>query len=151
MKDTLTPAELKALPHVAIMVRRRKFRLEVYRRQGREYGRIFACKIAIGMEQFQTPTGIFFVIAKAKNPDWLMPDSPWVPVRDRGRLVKGGDPSNPIRGAFLRLTNDGVGIHGTLDRPSLGKRASHGCVRVTPQHARLLYHSIPVGSTVVIV
>lgn len=32
----------------------------------------------------------------------------------------------------------------------LNERASHGCIRLSPEHSRFLYHAVPVGSTVLI-
>ncbi len=40
-----------------------------------------------------------------------------------------------------------VGIHGTGDRASIGKAVSHGCVRVTPDVARVLSR-VPLGTPV---
>jgi lipoprotein-anchoring transpeptidase ErfK/SrfK len=107
---------------------------------------------AHGTSDHPTPKGYFVVMRKAKDPDWRPPDSDWVgpELRDENgvpKVIPGGDPANPIRGAFLDLGN-GIGIHGTLKLESLGSRASHGCVRVSEDDAYELYRRVPVGSVV---
>ena len=39
--------------------------------------------------------------------------SQWVPDDWKGKTFPPGAPENPLRGAFLGLTDDGVGLHGT--------------------------------------
>jgi lipoprotein-anchoring transpeptidase ErfK/SrfK len=45
---------------------------------------------------------------------------------------------------------DGYGIHGTDEPMSIGRAASHGCVRVRNEDAELLFRIVPVGTTVFI-
>lgn len=136
-----------------LIVKRDDFLLEVWRRRSippRQYRLVHSHTIALGKKGYTTEQGVYWVQARAKNPDWLMPDSDWVPREDRGRILKGGDPRNPIKAAFLKLTDDGVGIHGTDDLSSLGKRASHGCIRTHPVVALDLYDRVRRGTPVVI-
>jgi lipoprotein-anchoring transpeptidase ErfK/SrfK len=106
--------------------------------------------VAIGRLGFDTPIGAYVIAAKAKNPDWKMPDSPWVKEEDRGKIVPGGDPANPLKAAFLDLAADGVGIHGTADRASIGTAASHGCIRMDVPDVLDLYGRVGVGCPVLI-
>jgi lipoprotein-anchoring transpeptidase ErfK/SrfK len=152
-KDVLDTTELEAVPRAFVVVNRKRFRLTVYRRVtelSRKYEKAWSCPVAIGAIGYATPTGPFFVLAKARNPDWTMPNSDWVAEDLRGTTIPGGAPENPIKAAFLKLTMDGVGIHGTDNLLSLGTKASHGCVRVRPAAARHLYHIVPVGAPVYI-
>lgn len=138
-------------PPCFIVVRRRLFRLSLFDRLTTGgYVRTFSCPIAVGAVGFETPGGPFYVMAKAANPDWRMPDSSWVPKEKRGTVVPGGDPDNPIKAAFIKLSDDGIGIHGTDNLLSLRSKASHGCVRVRPRDARLLFREVPVGTPVYI-
>jgi lipoprotein-anchoring transpeptidase ErfK/SrfK len=137
-------------PECFVVVRRKLFRLTLFERSGARYRETHRCPIAVGAVGFETPGGPFWVIAKAANPDWRMPDSSWVPEEKRGTIVPGGSPENPIKAAFLSLTPDGVGIHGTDNLLSLRSKASHGCVRVRPRDARLLFNEVPVGTPVYI-
>ncbi len=45
---------------------------------------------------------------------------------------------------------DGYGIHGTDEPESVGRAASHGCVRVRNEDAELLYRIVPIGTAVYI-
>ena len=45
---------------------------------------------------------------------------------------------------------DGYGIHGTDEPQSIGRAASHGCVRVRNEDAELLFRIVPVGTPVFI-
>ena len=43
------------------------------------------------------------------------------------------------------------GIHGTLDKYSLGWASSHGCIRMENSEVAELYKTIPIGTEVTIV
>jgi lipoprotein-anchoring transpeptidase ErfK/SrfK len=45
---------------------------------------------------------------------------------------------------------DGYGIHGTDAPTSIGRDASHGCVRVRNEDAELLFRIVPIGTVVYI-
>ena len=45
---------------------------------------------------------------------------------------------------------DGYGIHGTDDPSSIGRAASHGCVRLRNEDIAKLYDMVPVGTAVFI-
>lgn len=141
-----------------IRISRQPYQVMLYRRNPPERGKehkfhlidTFPC--AHGTPDHPTPKGYFVIMRRAKDPDWRPPDSDWVTddMRDENGvpiLIPGGDPNNPIRGAFLDLGN-GIGIHGTLKLDSLNTRASHGCVRVSEDDAYELYRRVSVGSVV---
>jgi lipoprotein-anchoring transpeptidase ErfK/SrfK len=110
--------------------------------------------ISSGKRGHGTPTGHFTVMEKDPNHhSSLYGDF----VDDRGRVVRAGvsaridsAPSGThFAGAtmkwFLRLTADGVGMHiGILP----GYPASHGCVRESPEGAKLFYDYVKVGTPV---
>jgi hypothetical protein len=63
--------------------------------------------------------------------------------------TKGGRFQGASMPYFLRLTNDGIGMHaGPIPRP--GNRASHGCIRMPKRFALILYHLVDVGTPVVV-
>jgi hypothetical protein len=102
--------------------------------------------------EFSTPTGVFFVQHKEENPDWLLPD--WY-------FVKEGLPI-PAEGSSRRRMPGGLGaaavyighelaIHGT-DRPELlGRRVSHGCIRLSNENAQRFFHNVQIGTPIIIV
>ena len=53
-------------------------------------------------------------------------------------------------GSHRLYLGDGYGIHGTNEPLSIGRSASHGCVRVRNEDAELLYRLVPVGTPVFI-
>jgi len=100
-----------------------------------------------GEPDYRTPPGWYRVLKRAKNPDWLMPNSAWVAPEDRGTVIKGGDPRNPIVARWIELW-DGVGIHGTAADYSIGTPASHGCIRMYADEVIDLYNRVPKGTIV---
>jgi hypothetical protein len=49
---------------------------------------------------------------------------------------------------WLGLSRKGFGIHGTNDPRSIGKAASHGCIRLRNRDIRELFSMVNVGDTV---
>jgi hypothetical protein len=106
---------------------------------------------------FTTPIGLFHVLRKEKNPEWIAPD--WWYV-EQGRAIPPADQryrSQNTLGTSALFLGDGIAIHGT-DRPQLlidfidpdDRRVSHGCIRLTNEAARELYHRVEVGTPVLI-
>nr|WP_258567739.1 L,D-transpeptidase family protein [Paenactinomyces guangxiensis] len=85
--------------------------------------------VGVGKEETPTPIGKWKVIDKSKNwgggfgPCWLGLNIPW------GRY----------------------GIHGTNRPGSIGRDASHGCIRLLNTDIKQLYRMIPVGTRVQVV
>lgn len=137
--------ELRDAYPVVLTVDRDAFRLRLFRRLkiAKRYS------VAVGMPAYPTPTGLFAIRNKAVNPAWTKPNSDWVPPGERGEVVPGGDPGNPLKARWLGIA-DGVGIHGTADEWSIGTRASHGCIRMRVSDVIDLYDRVPVGTPVLI-
>lgn len=100
--------------------------------------------IAIGKPGWETPAGKFQVIEMQKNPGWTHPLTQQVvpPGRD-----------NPLGERWIAFWTDGnnyIGLHGTPSRESIGKAASHGCVRMYNEHIRELYAMVKPGTSVVV-
>jgi lipoprotein-anchoring transpeptidase ErfK/SrfK len=83
--------------------------------------------IAIGLPQHPTPTGSFLIRKIVWNPSWVPPDEKWA-RRDRPRAP--ADPRNPMRLVKIYFRPPDYYIHGTPYVGSLGKAASHGCLRM---------------------
>lgn len=110
--------------------------------------------ISSGKRGHSTPSGHFTVLEKdANHASNLYGDF----VDRSGRVVRAGVSSRidsapsgtRFRGApmkwFMRLTGDGVGMHiGILP----GYPASHGCVRMPPDGAKMFYERVKVGTPV---
>lgn len=113
-----------------------------------EFSRYKTYDVAVGAEAFPTPLGMWLIHVKVKDPDWKMPDSAWVAEENRGKIIPGGDPANPLKARWLGITNDGVGIHGTDNVASISTRASHGCIRMTVPDVTELYDLVPLWSPI---
>ncbi len=103
------------------------------------------------MWQFHTPRGHMKVLRRIVDPVWRKPDWAFIeagdsvpPPNSPKRLVKGH------LGKYALDLGDGILIHGTDDIKSIGKRASHGCVRLPEKMLTTLYQAAKVGTDVYI-
>jgi len=86
--------------------------------------------VAVGQDDYPTPTGTFTISKIVWNPSWRPPpDADWA----KGKTAKGpGDPGNPMKVVKIFFHDPDYYIHGTDDVGSLGSSASHGCLRMDP-------------------
>ncbi len=100
---------------------------------------------------FRTPRGRHTVVRKVKDPVWSKPD--WAFVEE-GKPVP--PPDSPLRkekgtmGKYALDLGDRVMIHGTNDPKSIGRRVSHGCIRLPNDMLKLLWKEVEVGTEVYI-
>jgi lipoprotein-anchoring transpeptidase ErfK/SrfK len=126
-----------------IVIRRGSHALYLY--SGARYQRYFG--VAVGMPQYPTPLGRFYIAVKQRNPWWYPPDAAWA----AGASPIPPGPGNPLGTRWMGLSWGGVGIHGTPDSASIGYSASHGCIRMRIPEAEWLFEHVRVGTTVFIV
>ena len=62
--------------------------------------------------------------------------------------MAGPGKDNPIGTRWLGLSRKGYGIHGTNSPGSIGKNASHGCVRLRNRDVEDLFRRVSVGDVV---
>jgi lipoprotein-anchoring transpeptidase ErfK/SrfK len=131
----------------ALIVNREAFKLTVYKR----LQPVKTYSVAIGAVGRDTPAGLYHIQNKAVDPAWTKPNSDWVPKDERGKVVPGGDPKNPLKARWLGIFN-GAGIHGVdpSEYGSIGHAASHGCVRMRISDVEDLYPRVPVGAPIFI-
>ena len=96
--------------------------------------------IAVGKASTPSPTGTFHVASRVKNPTWYGP----------GVIVPPGK-GNPLGTRWMGLGFKGYGIHGTNAPRSIGKAASHGCIRMRTADAEDLFTQVEVGDEVQLV
>jgi L,D-transpeptidase ErfK/SrfK len=135
----------------------RRRRLLLVMADGRELRRF---PVAVGMPGWETPVGRFAVIEMAADPVWKHPA--------KGTIYPPG-PANPLGSRWIgfhrdcrdrsgfngqeQLTVKGcatAGFHGTNDRASVGRAASHGCVRLFDEHVKELYSLVRLGTPVTV-
>ncbi|NSW57943.1 MAG: L,D-transpeptidase family protein [Armatimonadetes bacterium] len=94
-----------------------------------------------------TPVGRFYIQSKCVWPGWR---AYW------GEFIPGGSSRNPLGARFIgtsargRVTGWTIGIHGTNQPSSIGRRISGGCVRLLNPDIIELYEVIPIGTRVTI-
>ncbi len=104
--------------------------------------------VATGTPGYATPHGTFHITAKRKNPTWGNPWAPW--SMDMPAFI-GPGPGNPLGTRAMNLSVGGIRIHGSPDAASIGRPASHGCIRMHLRDAEELFELVDVGTPVVIV
>ena len=136
-----TVGDLPRLYRRYVVIRRSRFRLEYFHR----LRRVRTYPIAVGMQGLETPAGEYEVQGKQINPVWQVPDSPWAGSK-AGKLIPPG-PKNPIKARWMGFDGS-AGIHGTTELGSLGRAASHGCVRMSIPDVKDLYRRVRVRTPV---
>ena len=106
--------------------------------------------IGIGREGFNTPTGIYTITLKVKDPVWRVPESIRKEKPELPDFVPPG-PDNPLGTYWLQLSVNGYGIHGTNMPYGVGRRVSHGCIRLYPEDIELLAGFVEPGTPVKII
>ena len=152
--DPVRPAATARARELVLDRRRRRL---VVLENGRPVRRF---PVAVGMPGWETPVGRFTVLEKQTNPVWEHPVS--------GVRIQPG-PDNPLGSRWIGFYRDCAGrrgfnvqehlvvqgcvvagFHGTPNRASIGRAASHGCVRLYDEHVRDLFDLVRVGTPVTV-
>jgi|HubBroStandDraft_1064217.scaffolds.fasta_scaffold13104_4 murein L,D-transpeptidase YcbB/YkuD len=96
--------------------------------------------VAVGKPSTPSPTGTFTIERRVMNPTY----------HHSGKTVLPG-PGNPVGTRWMGLSIPGYGIHGTNEPNSIGKAASHGCIRMAKADLEEFYTLVAVGDTVELV
>lgn len=113
-------------------------------------GTVASFAIGIGIEGAETPLGATKVVAKAHLPTWWVPPSIRRERPDLPASIPPG-PDNPLGEHALRLGWTSYLIHGTNQPYGIGRRTSHGCIRMYPEDVARLHAEVPAGTTVTVV
>lgn len=98
-------------------------------------------RVAVGKTSTPSPTGNFRLASLVKDPVWYGPK----------KQVAAAGPQNPVGTRWMGLDQKGYGIHGTNAPKSIGRAASHGCIRMKNTDAEDLFQRVQVGDAVEIV
>ncbi|GEM_PF-3528503 len=93
--------------------------------------------VAVGKAATPSPRGAFEIVHRIPNPTWYGPDKVVAPGK-----------SNPLGTRWIGLSAKGYGIHGTNRPDSIGKAASHGCIRMRNKDVEELFELVQVGAAV---
>jgi lipoprotein-anchoring transpeptidase ErfK/SrfK len=94
-------------------------------------------EIAVGAPHSPSPTGVFTVVNHIEIPTWYY----------KGKVVGPGT-NNPVGTRWIGLSAPGYGLHGTNVPSSIGKNASHGCIRLRNADVEQLFKLVAVGDQV---
>ncbi|HJQ36889.1 MAG TPA: L,D-transpeptidase [Thermoanaerobaculia bacterium] len=100
---------------------------------------------------FRTPRGRYSVLAKIKDPIWTKPD--WAFVEEGKKVPPADSPLRQEKGKLGKYALDlgeRVMIHGTNEPASIGKKVTHGCIRLPHDMLSTLWKEAGVGSVVYI-
>lgn len=104
-----------------------------------------AFPVAIGRAGWETPTGSYEVMQMIRNPAWEHPFT--------GEVVPPGI-DNPLGSRWIGFWTDGtnfIGFHGTPNAESVGRPASHGCIRMYDRDVTKLFEMVEVGTPVQVI
>jgi hypothetical protein len=93
--------------------------------------------VAVGKESTPSPTGTFHIVVRVVDPTYY----------HEGKVIPPG-PGNPLGNRWMGLDRKGYGIHGTNVPQSIGKSASHGCVRMAKRDLEELFSLVKPGDEV---
>ncbi len=104
----------------------------------------------VGSTERPAPSGSFTVITWAPHATYTYdPKRLSFGKKEQGKLTIPAGPNNPVGGMWISLSIPTYGIHGTPEPTLVGKRASHGCVRLTNWDAAALGAAVEHGTRVV--
>ena len=95
--------------------------------------------IAVGASASPSPSGEFRVRERITDPTYYAP----------GKVIGPGK-ANPLGTRWIGLSHRGYGIHGTNEPRSIGKNASHGCIRMNKKDIEELFELVRAGDLVVL-
>lgn len=104
--------------------------------------------VGIGSDGWETPEGSFSITEKRKNPNWYVPKSL---QKEYGLSIMPPGPENPLGRYIMKFSNTSYALHGTHWPWGVGRLISHGCLRCYPEHMRLIYPQVGLGTNVEII
>jgi len=93
--------------------------------------------VAVGAPVSPSPTGEFEIVNRVANPTYY-----------HDGVVMTASEDSPVGTRWIGLNLKGYGIHGTNAPRSIGRAASHGCIRLRNRDVERLYAMLRVGDVV---
>jgi lipoprotein-anchoring transpeptidase ErfK/SrfK len=93
--------------------------------------------VSVGAAVSPSPVGEFQIVNHVSHPSYS----------HNGTVIPAG-PNNPLGPRWMGLNVKGYGIHGTNQPRSIGKAASHGCIRLNNHDIIELFPLLSVGDIV---
>ena len=93
---------------------------------------LFHAPVTSGSERDPLPIGTWTVTTVQRNPKFhYNPDLFWDADPGHAKATVAAGPNNPVGVAWIDLSKEHYGIHGTPAPSTVGHTQSHGCVRLT--------------------
>jgi lipoprotein-anchoring transpeptidase ErfK/SrfK len=146
VEDVAASTATAAAP-ATIIVTKRTSALTVEDQDGRV---LFHAPVTTGSKHDPLPIGKWKVTGVEQMPAFRYnPDLFWDanPTHSKARIAAG--PNNPVGVAWIDLTKEHYGIHGTPEPSTIGHMQSHGCVRMTNWDVRRLLEWAKPGTSVI--
>ena len=140
-------ASKEETPPLSLFISTKEKILEVY--SGEKL--IAAFPVTVGSQQTASPIGHWTVKGIAKLPNFRY-DLKMLNEGERSSTfhILPPGPNNPAGVIWIELNKKGIGIHGTSDPDSLGRNASHGCIRLANWDIAKLARMLKPGVAVVV-
>ncbi|HEV7157962.1 MAG TPA: L,D-transpeptidase [Caulobacteraceae bacterium] len=135
---------LRAYAAAKVVVDKTLGQVRAYDRQG---NLVALYPATVGSTERPAPSGVFAVKAVARNPIYFYDPRrlTFTPSGAKGELRIAPGPNNPVGTTWIALTIPTYGIHGSPEPEAIGKRQSHGCVRLTNWDAAELGGAVKKG------
>jgi L,D-transpeptidase ErfK/SrfK len=111
---------------------------------------VLSYPIGVGREGWATPIGRTTIVRKQKDPTWYPPPSVQAEKPELPKVVPPG-PDNPLGRHAMYLGFENYLLHGTNRPWGVGRRVSHGCIRLYPEDIADLFERVAIGTPVEIV
>jgi lipoprotein-anchoring transpeptidase ErfK/SrfK len=86
----------------------------------------------LGSERDPLPIGDWKINGVSRNPPFhYNPDLFWDSKPQHSKATLPPGPNSPVGVVWIDLSKENMGIHGTAEPSAIGKRQSHGCIRLT--------------------
>jgi lipoprotein-anchoring transpeptidase ErfK/SrfK len=144
-----TPEKAPPIPGATITVSKRTSALTVTDEAGAV---LHYAPVTTGSQHDPLPLGDWTVTAVVRNPTFnYNPDLFWDadPAHAKAKIPPG--PNGPVGVVWIDINKPHYGIHGTPEPLTVGKTASHGCVRLTNWDANAVAALVGKGTKVVFV
>jgi lipoprotein-anchoring transpeptidase ErfK/SrfK len=111
---------------------------------------VFFAPVTTGSEHDPLPIGEWKVTGIHFSPKFhYNPDLFWDADPSHSKATLAHGPNNPVGAVWIDLSKEHYGLHGTPEPSTVGKTASHGCVRLTNWDALKLAGLVKPGTRVV--
>ncbi|RLG11173.1 hypothetical protein DRN73_06035 [Candidatus Pacearchaeota archaeon] len=141
-KEVLIPKEF--IKNNTIIINLPEMRLYYFKNK-----KFFIAPIGIGVKNSLIKIDTYTIVRKKKKPYWYPPPSIRKEDPTLPKIVPPG-PDNPMGEYALYLDKGLYAIHGTNKVYSIGRRCTHGCIRLYPEDIKFLFYNVPLKTKVIV-